>query len=100
MNDAIDMLRPKAREALERLGYFLTGTHNHNDFYAIRTELLRLAEIENERWNVVATRNAAIERAERAEAKLDALMLEYCAEEMTEEQLVRYEKHQVRSDDE
>lgn len=76
MNDAIDMLRPKAREALENLGYFLTGTHNHNDFYAIRTELLRLAEIENERWNVVAARNAAIGRAERAEARIAELEAE------------------------
>ena len=44
MND-LDILRPEVREALDGLSYFLTGTHNHDDFYTIRAELLRLASV-------------------------------------------------------
>ena len=34
-------------------------------------------------------------RAERLQAKVDALMLEYCPDEMTPEQLAEWEKHQA-----
>ena len=47
MIDELEKLRPKVPEALDKLGYFLTGTHNHNDFYIIRAELLRLAAMEH-----------------------------------------------------
>ena len=35
------------------------------------------------------------DRAEKAEAKIDALMLEYCPDEMTEEQVAEWKKHQI-----
>ncbi len=76
MND-LDTLRPEVREALDRLVYFLTGTHNHNDFYTIRAELLRLAGIEAyfelHAPPTPAEWHAANERAEKAEAELAAL---------------------------
>lgn len=40
----LETLRPEVQKALDDLSYFLTGTHNHDDFYAIRAELLRLAD--------------------------------------------------------
>lgn len=47
------------------------------------------------------------DRAEKAEAKnaakqarIDALMLEYCPEEMTEEQIARWKKHQIIEEEE
>jgi hypothetical protein len=53
------------------------GFLNDADWQTIRAELLamdaeveRLRKIEEERWSVVATRNAAVMRAEKAEALL------------------------------
>ena len=36
----------------------------------------------------------ALEETERLQARVDALMLEYCPDEMTPEQLAEWEKHQ------
>ena len=73
----LDTLRPEVREALDRLVYFLTGTHNHNDFYTIRAELLRLADLEKQLRDAYATQHEAlqgwVQRATDAEAKLAAL---------------------------
>lgn len=56
----LDTLRPEVREALDDLSYFLTGTHNHDDFYTIRAELLRLAgEVTELRALCAATYQAA-----------------------------------------
>ena len=63
----LDTLRPEVREALDGLSYFLTGTHNHHDFYTIRAELLRLAGVESE----LAALKARIAEAEVAELPKD-----------------------------
>ncbi len=36
------------------------------------------------------------EDAESKQAQIDALMFEYCPDEMTQEQIAEYEKHQIR----
>ena len=36
--------------------------------------------------------------SEAKQAKIDSLMLEYCPDEMTKEQIENWEKHQVKSD--
>lgn len=110
----LDTLRPEVVYALkfiEGVRLFVTSKQRikkpeGDDLFdesveTIRAELLRLAEIEKERWGVVATRNAAIERAYKAEAELaalqariDALMLEFCPEDMTEEQVAAWSARQ------
>jgi DNA recombination-dependent growth factor C len=73
------MLPDEVREAVERIDSLMkfAGSENGSDWQTIRAHLLareaeveRLQAIEKERWDVVATRNASVMRAERAEALL------------------------------
>ena len=68
----LETLRPEVREAVVGAdkAFNHTGLFAEPYWQIIRAELLRLAEIEKERWSVVATRNAAIERTEKAESEL------------------------------
>ena len=43
-------------------------------------------------------RDFAERKIEELQAKIDSLMLEYCPQEMTEEQVANWGKHQVKSD--
>jgi hypothetical protein len=73
MTNDLSALPQPVREAVELFDIDAEkGTRytRHDDWQIIRAELLQLA---NERWAVVATRNAAIQRAERAESELAAL---------------------------
>lgn len=53
-------------------------------------QLAALHQDASSKWAFLEWRD----RAEKAEAKIDALMFEYCPEEMTEEQIARWKKHQ------
>lgn len=50
------------------------------------------------KWNVmpgaILAVNALCDEVERQQAKIDALMLEYCQDEMTKEQFANWESHQ------
>ena len=79
-------------------------TDGYNDGYNDgKKELAALHQDASSKWAFLEWRD----RAEKAEAKnaakqarIDALMLEYCPEEMTEEQTARWKKHQVVKEEE
>lgn len=55
--------------------------------------MLYFAERDIHNWKLGGVTSRAL--TERLEAKVDSLMLEYCPDEMTEEQKARWAKHQV-----
>lgn len=57
-------------------------------------QLAALRKDASSKWAFLEWRD----RAEKAEAKIDALMFEYCPEEMTEEQVNEWKKHQLRKE--
>ncbi len=68
-----------------------------------KRELDQLASF-NPDWDMLkASRDSLLEHMKllgAAQAKIDALMLEYCPDEMTEEQMANWERHQVPATDE
>ena len=64
-----------------------------NNLTTINSQLsliLENTELLNDKWGD--------EDAQELENKIDSLMLEYCPDEMTKEQIENWEKHQVKSD--
>ena len=65
----------------------------------LKTELKSIGEaIDDPRTDLTMTMSEVIvdqkQQLSAAQAKIDELMLEYCQEEMTQEQIAEYEKHQ------
>jgi hypothetical protein len=57
---------------------------------ALREQLAALHQDASSKWAFLEWRT----RAEKAEAKIDALMFEYCPIEMSLEQIMEWKKHQ------
>jgi len=66
---------------------------------ALKSELKTIGNaIDDPRTDLTMTMSEIIieqkQQLAAAQARIDALMLEYCPEEMTQEQIAEYEKHQ------
>lgn len=63
----------------------------------LQAENKRLRTEIDEWLQAFAKNSDQVKRVEKLEARIDTLMLEYCPDEMTEEQIANWEKHQKHS---